>query len=178
MQKLLAESIGVCHIKPMKKQSKTNIKVHFSSNTDEWETPPDLFARLDARYHFTLDPCCTHKTAKCTKHFTIKEDGLSKSWKGETAFVNPPYSRGKQAKWIRKAYEESLNGATVVLLIPSRTDTKAWHDYCMKGDIDFIKGRVKFLQNGEVITSAPFPSAIVVFNPYGANFQQMKSSVV
>jgi len=151
----------------------TKSNVHFSSNTDEWETPPELFAKLNATYNFTLDPCCTHKTAKCIKHFTVKEDGLSQPWTGHRVFCNPPYSRGTQAKWIKKAYEESLRGATVVLLVPARPDTKVWHDYCMKGNIEFIKGRVKFLQNNRVLSSAPFPSAIVVFNPPGYNSEKI-----
>ena len=155
------------------KHSKTNVAVHFSSNTNEWSTPPDLFARLDAQYHFTLDPCCTHENAKCTKHFTIKEDGLSKSWGEETVFVNPPYSRGEQAKWIKKAYEESLKGAFVVCLVPARTDTKFFYNYCTKAsEIIFIAGRVKFVERGTPCKSgAPFPSCIVVFSPSKSPFK-------
>ena len=75
--------------------------------------------------------------------------------------MNPPYGR-EVGVWIEKAYKESLKGAIVVCLIPSRTDTKYWHDYCMKAnEIRFIKGRLKF---GDSKNSAPFPSAIVIFN--------------
>ena len=75
--------------------------------------------------------------------------------------MNPPYGRTIK-QWMKKAYESSLTGATVVCLVPARTDTKWWHDYAMKGDIEFIKGRLKF---GGSKNSAPFPSAVVVFNP-------------
>jgi hypothetical protein len=63
---------------------------------------------------------------------------------------------------MKKAYESSLKGATVVCLVPSRTDTRWWHEFAIKGEITFIKGRLKF---GDSKNSAPFPSAIVVFSP-------------
>jgi phage N-6-adenine-methyltransferase len=85
------------------------MNVHFSSKSNEWETPQSLFDELNAKYNFTLDPCSTHGNAKCEKHFTIEEDGLKQSWAGETVFMNPPY--GSEIKhWIKKAYEESLLG--------------------------------------------------------------------
>ena len=135
--------------------------VHFSSRSNEWQTPQDLFDALDAEFHFTLDPCCQHATAKCSKHYTQAENGLSKSWAGETVFMNPPYGR-EIGKWVRYAYEQSLLGATVVCVIPSRTDTAWWHDYCMRGEVRFLRGRVKFVRDG-VASPAPFPTAIVVF---------------
>jgi hypothetical protein len=75
--------------------------------------------------------------------------------------MNPPYGR-QIGKWIKKAYESAQGGATVVCLVPSRTDTAWWHDYCMKGEIRFIRGRLYFKRNGER-SDAPFPSAVVVF---------------
>ncbi len=133
----------------------------FSSNSSEWETPQKLYNMLDAIFHFTLDPCATPENSKCKKHFTKEENGLKKSWKGQTVFMNPPYGRDIK-KWIKKAYEESRNSnTTVVCLLPARTDTKYWHEYCMRSQrIYFVKGRLKF---GDATNSAPFPSAIVVF---------------
>ena len=138
-------------------------KVHYSSNKDDWETPPELFAKLDAEFHFNLDPCCTHKTAKCERHYTEDEDGLQQGWGGNgvVAFVNPPYGRVLPL-WIKKCWEEAQKGATVVMLIPSRTDTSYWHDYCFKGEVRFLRGRVKFV-GGK--SCAPFPSAVVIFRP-------------
>lgn len=130
--------------------------IHFSSKSDQWSTPQDLFDKLDKEYHFTLDPCATHDNAKCAKYYTLESDGLSQDWSGETVFVNPPYGR-EISKWIKKAYESDT---TVVCLVPARTDTAWWHDYAMKGNITFIRGRLKF---GGHKNSAPFPSAIVVF---------------
>ena len=133
----------------------------FSSATGEWATPQDVFDGLNAEFDFTLDPCCTHNTAKCEKHYTASEDGLARSWRGERVFLNPPYGR-EIGKWIAKAYEEALQGAIVVCLLPARTDTRWWHDYCMKGQIRLLRGRLKF---GGAKNNAPFPSALVIFRP-------------
>lgn len=137
------------------------MNVHFSSKSNEWTTPQHLFDELNQEFNFTLDPCATEENAKCSKHFTIEDDGLSKDWSNDVVFMNPPYGR-EIKKWIKKAYEESLNGATVVCLIPARTDTMYWHDFIFDkaDDIRFLKGRLKF-GNGK--NSAPFPSAIVVY---------------
>ena len=137
------------------------MQVHYSSNTNEWSTPINTFNELNKEFNFTLDPCSTKENAKCDKFFTIEDDGLLQDWSKDVVFMNPPY--GREIKdWIKKAYEESKKGSTVVCLIPSRTDTKYWHDYIFKYayDIRFIKGRLKF---GDVKTPAPFPSAIIVF---------------
>lgn len=137
------------------------MKVHYSSATPEWSTPQDLFDKLNAEFNFTLDPCCTHENAKCSKHFTIEDDGIARDWSGERVFMNPPY--GREIKhWMAKAYRASLHGATVVCLVPARTDTAWWHDFAMKGKIEFLRGRLKF---GGGKNSAPFPSAIVTFKP-------------
>lgn len=138
-----------------------NTAVLFSSEDMNWETPQALFNRLNEEFNFELDVCAVPQTAKCANYFTPIDDGLSQSWTG-TCWMNPPYGR-EIGKWLKKAYEESLKGATVVCLIPSRTDTKYWHDYCMKSsEIRLIKGRLKF---GKATNSAPFPSAIVIFKP-------------
>jgi phage N-6-adenine-methyltransferase len=129
----------------------------FTSNTPEWNTPQFLFDKLDAEFRFTLDPCATAKNTKCEKFFTIEEDGLSKSWEGERVFCNPPYGR-VIGNWIRKCVDEDTE--ICVALLPSRTDTRWFHDYIYhKAEIRFIDGRLKF--DGK--NRAPFPSMIVVF---------------
>lgn len=132
----------------------------FTSKTEEWATPQSLFAELNKEFKFTLDPCATKENAKCKKFYTKEENGLSKSWKGEKVFCNPPY--GKQiSKWVQKCYEENeQNGTEIVLLIPARTDTKYFHEYIYgKHEIRFIKGRLHF---NESKNAAPFPSMIVI----------------
>ena len=134
-------------------------EVHFASRTDEWATPLDLFERLDQEFRFTLDPCSTHENAKCQKHFTRAENGLFQDWSREVVFMNPPYGR-EIGHWMRKAYESAQAGATVVCLVPARTDTRWWHAYAVHGKIIYFKGRLKF---GSATSSAPFPSALVIF---------------
>ena len=100
------------------------MKVHYSSETNEWATPKKVFDELDDEFSFMLDPCATKENAKTEKFFTIEDDGLSQEWT-DTTFMNPPYGR-EIKKWVKKAYEESLKGTVVVCLIPARTDTTYW----------------------------------------------------
>jgi phage N-6-adenine-methyltransferase len=158
-------------------------KILFSSATDMWSTPQATFDIYNAIHNFELDVCATHENAKCFNYFTEQDDGLSKTWAG-SCWMNPPYgdpeyvckkncikkickSRGYHnlkyvpgiADWMKKAYESSLSGAKVVCLVPARTDTAWWHDYAMKGEIEFLRGRLKF---GDAKNCAPFPSAVVI----------------
>lgn len=135
------------------------MSVHFSSKTDLWETPQDFFDRYNSRYNFALDVCATDDNAKCPEYFTIEENALLQPWIG-VCWMNPPYGR-TIGQWMKKAHESALAGALVVCLVPARTDTAWWHDYAMQGEIEFIRGRLKF---GGHKNSAPFPSAVVVFN--------------
>jgi phage N-6-adenine-methyltransferase len=136
----------------------TRLDVHYSSRTDDWSTPDELFSELDSIFHFELDACASPSNAKCPRFFTKDDDALKHRWRG-TVWMNPPYGREISA-FMEKAFEESLLGATVVCLVPSRTDTQWWHRYAKRGQIIFLKGRLKF---GGSETSAPFPSAIVIF---------------
>lgn len=135
--------------------------VHFTSNTVEWATPQAFFDAQNAIHQFELDVCATDENAKCERYYTKADDGLSQSWAGKRCWMNPPYGR-VIGDWMRKAYEESQHGALVVCLVPARTDTAWWHDYAAKGDVTFIRGRLKF---GDGKNSAPFPSALVVLKP-------------
>ena len=131
----------------------------YSSKSEEWATPQALFDELNREFHFTLDPCATPQNAKCAHFYTRKENGLAQSWRGETVFCNPPYGRGIN-EWVKKAYDESLNGATVVLLIAARTDTAYFHDFIyQKHEIRFVRGRLHF---NDSKNAAPFPSMIVI----------------
>ena len=136
------------------------MSVHFSSKTDLWATPHWLFEKLDAEYNFELDVCASTENAKCRRYFTKEQDGLSKEWTGR-CWMNPPYGRQIGA-WIKKAYDSVKTGRAnlVVCLLPARTDTRWFHDYCIKGTVEFLRGRLKF---GDAKNSAPFPSMIVVF---------------
>lgn len=134
------------------------LAVHFSSACDEWSTPDDLFAELGDIFHFDLDACASAHNAKCGRFFSREQDALRQRWAG-TVWMNPPYGR-RIGAFMQKAFEESKLGATVVCLVPSRTDTAWWHTYARQGQIIFLRGRLRF---GGATSSAPFPSAIVIF---------------
>lgn len=141
---------GECVICQLPITKLTKDRVHFSSAKTNWNTPKAFYQALDAEFNFDLDPCPEKP----------KFDGLEIEW-GKSNFVNPPYGR-ELPKWIKKGYLEHLKGKTVVFLIPSRTDTRWWHEYIMKADeIRFIKGRLYF--NDEPNRS-PFPSCLVVYH--------------
>ena len=138
-----------------------NTKVLYSSKEEKWATPQDFFDKLNDEFHFTLDAAASPDNAKCTNYFTEEQDGLAQSWEGHTVWCNPPYCR-KTELWVKKAYEEhQRTGCTVVMLLPSRTDVRWFHDYILgKAEIRFIKGRLKFGGNKN---SAPFPSIVVIY---------------
>ena len=134
----------------------------FSSATDNWSTPQDFFDKLNDEFHFTLDVCADENNHKCEHYYTKEIDGLSRPWIG-TVWCNPPYGR-KIGEWVRRAHFSSqIGSATVVMLLPARTDTRWFHDYIYNKsntEIRFIKGRLKF---GGCKNSAPFPSMVVIF---------------
>ena len=136
-----------------------NQDVMFSSKSDLWETPQSFFDALDREFHFDLDVCALPENTKCSRYYTPKEDGLSQPWRG-VCWCNPPYGRGI-GKWVKKGLVSSFAGATVVMLLPARTDTKWFHEYILhRGEIRFLRGRLRF---GGGQNCAPFPSMLVVF---------------
>ena len=125
-----------------------SLKVHFTSARQNWKTPKAFYQALDAEFSFDFDPCPPKP----------QFDGLKVDWGGAN-YINPPYN--EVTLWVKKAFEEWKKGKVCVMLIPSRTDTRWWHEYVMKAtEIRFVKGRLRF---DEHKNSAPFPSAIVVF---------------
>ena len=119
----------------------------FSSASEHWATPANVYAALDDEFGFTLDPCPLGET----------NGGLTRSWSGERVYCNPPYGRGV-GDWLAKAREADLS----VFLLPARTDTRWWHEHAMRADeIRFLRGRLRF---GDAKAGAPFPSVVLVFH--------------
>ena len=112
-----------------KRTDLSRLAVHFASDRLDWGTPQAFFDMLNDEYRFDVDVCATAETAKCERYYTPADDGLAQRWEG-FCWMNPPYGTVIGA-WMRKAYEESRNGAVVVCLVPSRTDTAWWHNYVM-----------------------------------------------
>lgn len=152
---------GGCHPSLQAIKGSSLMEVHFSSRTDLWATPQAFFDRMNAEFNFEVDVCALPENAKCSRYFTPEQDGLEQPWSG-ICWMNPPYGR-EIGKWVQKAYESAQSGATVVCLLPARTDTHWWHSWVNQAsEVRFIRGRLKF---GESRNSAPFPSAVAVFRP-------------
>lgn len=148
-------------------------KALYSSNTDKWCTPPEVLNWISKNFGFCYDPCPADFDPDMFNlpgsvptwypaHWSTIADGLSYIWY-DTNFVNPPYSDTKH--WIEKCEQECKHFQhTVILLIPSRTDTEYFQTHCKSAtDIYLIEGRLKF---GGSKNSAPFPSVIIVYNPF------------
>jgi len=142
-----------------------NTETMFSSATGEWATPQDYFDRVNAEFGFELDAAATRENTKCKDYLSATEvDALNTEWTKwghKSIWCNPPYGRGL-GKWFEQARAAQRDGATVVLLVPARTDTKWFHEhvYNIATEIRFIKGRLKF---GGQVNSAPFPSMLVIY---------------
>lgn len=132
-----------------------NTDLMFSAKSDDWSTPTDVYNELNKEFMFSYDPCPLQSE---DKHALFIDWGMG----GEAVFVNPPYSN--IGNFMDKALLELQRGncSVVVFLVPSRTDTRWWHDYVLKrkAEVRFIRGRLKF---GDAVNSAPFPSSIIVF---------------
>jgi phage N-6-adenine-methyltransferase len=119
----------------------------FSSQKQDWDTRIEYFEKWDKHYHFDIDVCATKENSKCKKYFTPEQDALKQTWQG-MCYMNPPYDIKLQPLFIRKAFTEALTGNCEVLaLLPSRTDTKVFHEFMYKKrnvQIEFIKGRLIF----------------------------------
>lgn len=134
-----------------------------TSKSNTWTTPKWLFGLLDWIFNFTCDVASSDVNCLVANHITEAQDALSLPWLGR-CYCNPPYNN--LGKWIEKAFKEVKAGNTelVCLLIPSRTDTKAWHEYIFGQPgvtVHFVAGRLKF---GDETTPAPFPSAIIIMH--------------
>jgi site-specific DNA-methyltransferase (adenine-specific) len=157
MKKIILDSV----INTIAEKSKLTSGL-FTSRTEEWETPNYVFLPLNQEFKLKVDVCATSENAKCKIFFNKSADGLKREWSPFRCWMNPPYGRDI-SKWMKKAFNESQRGALVVCLIPSRTDTKWWHDWVMRAsEIRFVSGRISF---GSSKNSAPFPSCIVIYYP-------------
>jgi phage N-6-adenine-methyltransferase len=122
---------------------------------DDRETDPEIFAELDARYSFTLDVAAASHNAKCERYYTADDDGLTKSWAGESVWCNPPYSDIRP--WVQKAWDSGAR--LVVMLLPAnRTEQKWWQelvepyrdlDYRLR--VKFLPGRMRFIRPNAVV---------------------------
>jgi phage N-6-adenine-methyltransferase len=138
--------------------------VHFSSQSHDWQTPPDLFAVLHKEFGFTMDACAEAHNAQLPDYFSPANSALTKFWYGRL-WMNPPHGR-EIGRWVGKAFGEVYAGRAelVVCLTPARTDTSWFWKYCRHAEVRFLPGRLHFWADGKPVgNGAPFPSIITVF---------------
>ena len=177
----------------------------FSSKNQAWATRWETFSAMQEQLgrDYLLDPCCYKDTAKCMEYYTEEDDMFKHNWTQEMVqkgndleevefFMNPEYGT-QQSKFIKKFITECEKGGKGDILIPSRTDTKLFHEIILPKAkaIYFVKGRITFGSdeywewiweqptmidiNGSSkpnslykkhgrATAAPFPSMIVSFD--------------
>ena len=159
-------------IEEPKRETNFRSDLYFSNEKEDWETPQELFSKLNQRFSFDIDVAASTQNAKLEKYFTVSDDALEQQWNGNV-FCNPPYGR-KIHHWVKKAYDEYLRDPSrvIVLLIPARTDTRYFHNYIFgKAEVEFLPGRLKFEVEGKPHPhNAPFPSAVIIF---GTNIKQV-----
>lgn len=145
------------------------VALMFSSKNLFFETPDDLFQKLDAEFAFDLDAAANSSNTKVSKYLSEADDSLTLSdWPGEVIWLNPPYGRGL-GRWYAAVYAQQQLGKTVVMLVPARTDTKYFHTYVWDieagmprpgVEVRFLRGRIRFKG---AKSGAPFPSMVVIF---------------
>jgi len=148
----------------------------YSSLDDTWNTPRDFFDEINKEFNFGLDAAALQASTLVPENWygpdhpdLAARNALKIDWnhnsRGKPIWLNPPYGRVIK-DWMWKANEIASQGGTVVCLVPARTDTNWWHDYCIHHEIRFIKGRLKFSKTGTEPSPAPFPSALVVMTKW------------
>ena len=145
-------------------------KNRFRTENQSWETPQELFNLLNEEFSFDVDLAGNKSNAKCPNFISKEQDALKQEWNG-VCWLNHPYGGNKEnslKNWVKKSYEESRKGGCiVVMLIPARTNTEWWHEYCMKAkEIRLVRGRPKFKGN---IHGLPQPLAIIIFSNESEN---------
>ena len=139
---------------------------------DERATDPELFARFDERFGFTLDVCAQPRNARCARFYTPADDGLAQSWARERVWCNPPYSSIEP--WVRKAWCEDAE--LIVMILPAnRTEQDWWQRHVEpwrdrgRLRVEFLAGRVRFIAYGADGIGAnerpPFGSALLIWGP-------------
>ena len=139
-----------------------------TSLDDTWTTPRDYFDKVNKEFNFTLDAAALAASTLVPDNWYgpdhtdhTRRDAFTRDWAKDSAgsiWLNPPYGRTIK-DWVCKANTVASGGGLVVCLVPARTDTSWWHDYCIHHEVRFIRGRLKF---GGQKNSAPFPSALVI----------------
>ncbi|MEM4723631.1 MAG: DNA N-6-adenine-methyltransferase [Candidatus Hadarchaeum sp.] len=139
--------------------------IRSKGSRDEWRTPPEFFELINKEFNFTIDGAASRENSLLPRFYSKENSAFDASPSKETIFVNPPYS--DIMPWVHLAYDWSVGGNTVVMLLPAATDTGWWAAASwMANEIRLMSPRVKFINSdGRPQGSPPFGSALVIFRP-------------
>lgn len=145
---------------------------------DNRATPPEWFAEMHSRFQFTLDAAASEENKKLNRYFSIDDNGLQQSWRGERVWCNPPFSN--LGDWVRKAWAECGRTELIVMLVPAnRTEQPWWQDHiepfrdrmnsCLR--VEFIRHRRRFIAASASAVKAndrpPFGVCLLIWNVRG-----------
>lgn len=161
-------------------------------SSDLWQTPQHLLDRVRQVGPIELDVATSSRNpVRAERFYTEKDDGLTQEWNTRPdaiAWCNFPYSNA--LRWLSFAalgWQGRPWNGNVIVLGPARTDTLAWHKYVWPyaARICFLRGRLVFdvppckglghrwvfgvkrnvcdRCGVEKPTSAPFPSALIIY---------------
>jgi len=123
---------------------------------DEWETPQELFDKLNNQYHFEFDCCANAKNTKC-KMFPEGSFADGYFRKPIMCWMNPPFSK---ATWMFETFFKLVK-IGVAIYRCDNLETRIWQDIIFPNcDWIFIpKGRVVY--EGMNGSGSRFPSALI-----------------
>ena len=138
-----------------------------------WYTPPELHERLEWEFgRFSLDVAASADSHLADKYYTKEDDGLAQDWAKDAGrrgvvYCNPPYDVAP-TKWMRKAWEESRRGVTVVCLVQASVGANWWRAWVSgKGCVRILPGRLRYASRLDPTKTqcAGYASAIVIYRP-------------
>ncbi len=133
----------------------TYVDWYAGDRVQEWQTPPDFFQSLHERFHFDLDGAASDENSLLPEGSTIESPV---PWTGRRVFCNPPWSN------IPPFIEYASLAELAVLLVPARTNARWFHRAVELGaEVEFFKGKLKFLRNGETVSNSPVDCLLLVF---------------
>jgi phage N-6-adenine-methyltransferase len=138
--------------------TKHSLQVMGSSKSDEWYTPREIWEPLCSRFHYTVDAAACEASHIVPTYWSIMDDGLSKDWKDQVVFCNPPYS--DNPRWFEKF--ATAGARTVTAVVPVRAGSNYWFKwvYPYAKEILIIKGRVRFANSKY---PAPFDTCVILW---------------
>jgi phage N-6-adenine-methyltransferase len=136
-----------------------------NKRAQSWRTPSVPFACLMREYKFTIDLAASLSNHLLPRYYTAAHDSLSRSWRGERGYWNPPFS--SVAQWLAYAIKQrDENGVFSVGLVLGSIETAWFHDLAVNVEKHIFRRRVAYEPPRGVVKSTPsFPSILLIMNP-------------